>query len=182
MDDLFLLSEAQMRRIKPYFPLSHGIVRVDALKPGAKAYSRADGLVPGLSLGVEPTGSKSWHLRFRFKGKQVNLGLGRYPVVGLALAHERAQIALGQVAQGRNPAEAALDTVEAIAESYIVRYARPNFSTEWGAMSNACCAAISSRHGLRGGLRKSPGPTCAKCSIRSWTGCADRRQSDVGSL
>jgi hypothetical protein len=23
MDDLFLLSEAQMRRIKPYFPLSH---------------------------------------------------------------------------------------------------------------------------------------------------------------
>jgi transposase len=29
MDDLFLLSEAQMRRIKPYFPLSHGIVRVD---------------------------------------------------------------------------------------------------------------------------------------------------------
>jgi len=29
MDDLFLLSEAQMRRINPYFPLSHGIVRVD---------------------------------------------------------------------------------------------------------------------------------------------------------
>ena len=29
MADLFLLSEAQMRRIKPYFPLSHGIVRVD---------------------------------------------------------------------------------------------------------------------------------------------------------
>jgi putative transposase len=29
MDDLFLLSEAQMRRIKPCFPLSRGIVRVD---------------------------------------------------------------------------------------------------------------------------------------------------------
>jgi hypothetical protein len=29
MDDLFLLSEAQMRRIEPYFPLSHGIARVD---------------------------------------------------------------------------------------------------------------------------------------------------------
>ena len=29
MSDLFLLSEAQMRRIKPYFPLSHGIARVD---------------------------------------------------------------------------------------------------------------------------------------------------------
>ena len=25
MNDLFLLSEAQMRRIEPYFPLSHGV-------------------------------------------------------------------------------------------------------------------------------------------------------------
>ena len=29
MSDLFLLSEAQMRRIEPYFPLPHGIARVD---------------------------------------------------------------------------------------------------------------------------------------------------------
>ncbi len=29
MSDLFLLSEAQMRRIECYFPLSHGIARVD---------------------------------------------------------------------------------------------------------------------------------------------------------
>jgi len=29
MCDLMLLSEAQMRRIEPYFPLSHGVPRVD---------------------------------------------------------------------------------------------------------------------------------------------------------
>ena len=29
MGDLIFLSEAQMRRIEPYFPLSHGIPRVD---------------------------------------------------------------------------------------------------------------------------------------------------------
>jgi hypothetical protein len=29
MSDLFLLSKAQMRRIEPYFPLSHGIPPVD---------------------------------------------------------------------------------------------------------------------------------------------------------
>ena len=29
MSDLFLLSESQFRRIEPYFPLSHGIARVD---------------------------------------------------------------------------------------------------------------------------------------------------------
>ncbi len=29
MNDLFLLSKAQMRQIEPYFPLSHGVPRVD---------------------------------------------------------------------------------------------------------------------------------------------------------
>ncbi len=29
MSDLFWLSDAQMRRIKPHFPLSHGVARVD---------------------------------------------------------------------------------------------------------------------------------------------------------
>ena len=29
MSDLFLLPEAQMRRIAPFFPLSHGVPRVD---------------------------------------------------------------------------------------------------------------------------------------------------------
>ena len=29
MDEVFLLSRAQMRRIEPYFPLSHGVPRVD---------------------------------------------------------------------------------------------------------------------------------------------------------
>ena len=32
MSDLILLSPAQMRRISPYFPLSHGIPRVDDRK------------------------------------------------------------------------------------------------------------------------------------------------------
>jgi len=29
MSDLFMLSEKQFNRIKPYFPLSHGVARVD---------------------------------------------------------------------------------------------------------------------------------------------------------
>jgi transposase len=32
MGDLFWLSKAQMRRIEPYFPLSHGMPRVDDRK------------------------------------------------------------------------------------------------------------------------------------------------------
>ena len=29
MSDLFWLTQSQMRRIEPYFPLSHGVPRVD---------------------------------------------------------------------------------------------------------------------------------------------------------
>ena len=29
MSDLFLLSERQMARVSPYFPLAHGVSRVD---------------------------------------------------------------------------------------------------------------------------------------------------------
>jgi putative transposase len=32
MSDLYLLSRAQFNRIRPYFPLSHGIQRVDDLR------------------------------------------------------------------------------------------------------------------------------------------------------
>ena len=32
MRDLFYLSETQFNRIKPYFPLSHGVARVDDLR------------------------------------------------------------------------------------------------------------------------------------------------------
>lgn len=32
MDDLFLLSEVQFNRIRRYFPLSHGVPRVDDLR------------------------------------------------------------------------------------------------------------------------------------------------------
>jgi len=34
MTDMFLLSEAQMARISPFFPLSHGVPRVDDPVPG----------------------------------------------------------------------------------------------------------------------------------------------------
>jgi hypothetical protein len=40
MSDLFLLSKAQMRRIEPYFPLSHGIPPVD-VNGGVKSVQRA---------------------------------------------------------------------------------------------------------------------------------------------
>ncbi len=42
MRDLFYLSETQFRRIKPYFPLSHGVPQVDDLRVIAVPAARED--------------------------------------------------------------------------------------------------------------------------------------------
>ncbi len=45
-------------------------------KPKEKAYTLNDG--NGLSLLIEPNGSKGWRLRYRFAGKPKMLSLGVY--------------------------------------------------------------------------------------------------------
>ena len=47
MDNLFLLSEVQMHRIKPFFPLSHGVPRVDDRRSDRS--SAEPGIVASLS-------------------------------------------------------------------------------------------------------------------------------------
>ena len=56
MGDQFWLSEAQLRQIKPYFPLAHGVPRVDdrrvvsgiihVLRNGSTLAGRASGVWP----------------------------------------------------------------------------------------------------------------------------------------
>ena len=40
MGDLFWLTDKQMQRIEPYFPLSHGVPRVDDFNEQARAWER----------------------------------------------------------------------------------------------------------------------------------------------
>lgn len=63
----------------------------------------AVGKVPGLLLQVTPTGSRSWLLRVTIAGKRREVGLGSYPAVPLALAHQKAQAARDQIAAGEDP-------------------------------------------------------------------------------
>ena len=42
----------------------------------------------GLHIHVRSSGSKSWSQKLRFRGKQIELGLGSYPSVSLAEARE----------------------------------------------------------------------------------------------
>ena len=65
----------------------------------------ADALVPGLYLIVQPTGAKSWAVRYRIGPRTRKLTLpGRYPVLSLAKAREAARMALEGVTNGKDPA------------------------------------------------------------------------------
>jgi integrase len=103
-----------------------------------------DGRVTGLYLVCQPSGARSWALRYRTNGAPRKLTLGPYPAVDLTTARKRAQEALGDVACGRDPAavkrasratakaerEADADRVERVVELFIERHAKPK-TRDW---------------------------------------------------
>ena len=63
------------------------------------------GSVRGLYLVLQPSGVKSWAVRYRQAGQSRKLTIGPYPTIGrLATARRRAKEALGEVAGGKDPA------------------------------------------------------------------------------
>jgi integrase len=67
----------------------------------------ADAVVPGLYLIVQPTGVKSWAVRYRVGKRTRKLTLpGRYPVLSLGKARIAARTALESVSEGEDPAAA----------------------------------------------------------------------------
>ena len=59
----------------------------------------------GLYLAVSPAGGKVWRLKYRFAGKEQTLTLGKYPVLGLKDAREKARSAKALLAEGVNPGQ-----------------------------------------------------------------------------
>ena len=76
--------------------LSERTVRA-AKKPGR----HFDG--QGLFLMVQPSGAKSWVQRVTVQGRRMELGLGPYPVVTLAIAREAALTNRREIRNGENP-------------------------------------------------------------------------------
>lgn len=78
-------------------------MQIRRAKPEVKAYTLGDG--QGLSLLVEPNGSKSWRFRYRYAGKPKMISLGVYPTITPAEARARRDEARKIVAEGKNPSE-----------------------------------------------------------------------------
>ncbi len=130
-----------------------------------------DGKIAGLYLVIQPSGAKSWALRYRAAGKPAKLTLGPYPTLDLATARKRAQEALGDVAGGKNPAadkmaarEAAKAAVEVkdrvaeVAADFVEKHAKRKAGKSWAAETERLLAkeiipAIGKKH--LGEVRKS---------------------------
>ena len=102
-----------------------------------------DGGVQGLYLVIQPSGAKSWAVRYRHEGRPRKMTLGGFPAVGLASARRKAESALEAVALGEDPAAAAMaekaakkaeeanpdrDLVKTIVADFLKRHASRNRS------------------------------------------------------
>jgi integrase len=112
---------------------------VEQVKPAAARREIGDAIVPSLYLIVQPSGARSFAVRYRHAGKTIKHTLGAYPKLGLADARELARSALRAVAEGRDPVteqkekrrqgEAGIsdrDLFERVYNNYLARHVRPN--------------------------------------------------------
>jgi integrase len=119
-------------------------IQISKLPTPATRREVPDGKITGLYLVMQPSGAKSWALRYRTAGKPAKLTLGPYPALDLAIARTRAQKALGEIASGKNPAAekkaarkaqraatSTADRVETVAASFIEKYVKRNVGKSW---------------------------------------------------
>jgi integrase len=105
---------------------------IEKAKPGTARREIPDGLLRGMYLVVQPSGVKSWAVRYRHRGVSRKLTLGAWPAIDLATARNLGAKALRRVAEGADPAAEKQDTkrltvadsVEAIIADYIGRHVR----------------------------------------------------------
>ena len=104
----------------------------------------SDGKIAGLFLVVQPSGAKSWAVRYRVAGTPKKFTLGPYPAVDLATARKRAQEAMGEVAGGNDPAaqkkavraarvaeQSAGDRVETVVDMFVKKHLAKKSKPSW---------------------------------------------------
>ena len=128
--------------LKEVRPLTHAYI--NQLKPPApnangKCFERSirDTLQPGLYLIVQPSGHKSWAVRYRLKtgrSRKVTLGDWHADEYGIARARKEARLILQQAFEGRDPAAEkqelrkvrSSNTYPAVVMDFIEKHSKPN--------------------------------------------------------
>ncbi len=135
---LFFVTQMLPREI----PMSKSltVAALEKFKPGGARREIPDGLLTGLYFIVQPTGRKSWAIRYRSGGRPRKMSLGPYPALGLSEAREQARMALQKVQLGDDPALAkqnakraakksefaTVTTFEGVVRLFLIRHAKPN--------------------------------------------------------
>ncbi len=109
------------------------VLSVEAAKPQDARYEISDG-GGALRLVIQPSGSKSWAVRYRIGSRTRKHTLGAYPALGLIEARKLARAAVHAVAEGEDPAEQKAarkandvpQTIDELAEQFIEKYAKKN--------------------------------------------------------
>lgn len=83
-------------------------MQIRRAKPEDKPYTLGD--EQGLSLLIEPNGSKGWRFRYRYAIKPKMISFGVYPTITLADARSRRDEARKLVAEGKNLSEVRKDS------------------------------------------------------------------------
>jgi integrase len=103
---------------------------VESLQPARARREIPDKHLPGLYLILQPSGAKSWAVRYRHAGTPRKYTLGPYPAIDLKSARDLAGKALRAVAEGRDPgrekAQRAMkaDSIEHVVAQFIERHCK----------------------------------------------------------
>jgi integrase len=97
---------------------------VENKRPASERREIPDDYMRGLYLIVQPSGAKSWAVRYRHGGKSAKHTIGPYPVFGLKQARDAAAGVLRVVAEGRSPKQRQAGTVAEDVEQFLVRHGK----------------------------------------------------------
>lgn len=97
---------------------------VETIRASADRKELPDGYVKGLYLIVQPSGSKSWAVRYRYGGKTRKATLGGYPIFDLRQARDKATQLLRTVTEGRDPERRRSGSVEDVVAEFLSRHCK----------------------------------------------------------
>jgi len=86
---------------------------IEKLKPGPERREIPDARMPGLYLIIQPTGAKSWAVRYRHAGRSRKFTIGTFPAYDLTKARKKASDVLTAAGDGKDPARQKLKDREA---------------------------------------------------------------------
>lgn len=115
---------------------------IEKLKPGQSRREIPDARMPGLYLIIQPSGAKSWAVRYRHAGRSRKFTIGAFPAYDLTNARKRASEVLTAAGDGKDPARqkmkdrevaklAERDQFTELAKEFILKKLKKNGRRSW---------------------------------------------------